>query len=344
MQVGPIHPPNVRRRKDVAAIGAQHAPVVVMGDIVVDIVIKPDGAIRMASDTDSCIRLGLGGAGANMAVNLARLGVHTVFVGRIGDDELGRVAMAALQQEANLTPAVEPLTGVPTGAIAVLVDEQGQRTMFPQRGANKHLNAEFVARRWPEEVRGLFVSGYALFDETTRAAARAAMERARPAGVPIAVDPASYANILDVGVERFLDWCRDATIILPNRHEAAVLARSDDPGHNAEAGAHPVRTPTPSAPQTPPEDDIDIEHVLTRLGKLFPTVVVKLDRDGATARSGDETAHAPAHNVPVVDTTGAGDAFNAGFFAAYLAGRSLAEAVAAGNARAARVVQHVGAS
>ena len=83
---------------------------------------------------------------------------------------------------------------------------------------------------------------------------------------------------------------------------------------------------------------------MARLGRLFPVVVIKLDKDGAAARSGAETARARALDVPVVDTTGAGDAFNAGFFAAYLAGRPLAEALAAGNARAAKVVQHVGAT
>lgn len=321
------------------AINFQHPPVVVLGDIVVDIVIKPDGSIRMASDTESYIRLGLGGAGANTAVNLARLGVPTAFVGRIGDDELGRVALSALEQEANLTPIVEPLVGVPTGAIAILVDEHAQRTMFPQRGANKHLDVDFVTSRWPGRVRGLFVSGYALFEETTRAAARAAMERARQAGVPVAVDPASYANILDVGVERFLEWCQDATIILPNRHEAAVLARGADEAAVPARGADGA-----DSWSTSPEDAIDIDHVLNRLGKLFPTVVVKLDREGAIARTGSETVRAPAHDVPVVDTTGAGDAFNAGFFAAYLDGRPLAQAVEAGNARAAVVVQHVGAS
>jgi len=329
----------------VGAIASQSAPVVVIGDIVADIVIKPDGPVRPASDTDSHIRLGLGGAGANMAVNLARLGVPSVLMGRIGGDALGRVALEALRREPNLTAAVKPLPGVPTGAIAILVDHRGQRTMFPQRGANLYLDADYVLRHWPGPVRGLFVSGYALFAETTRAAARAAMERARAAGAPIAVDPASYANILDAGARRFLEWCRGATIILPNRHEAAVLAAAarDESGRPGDARDEGRRTgDAPAAAE--PRDELDLEAALARLGRLFPVVVIKLDKDGAAARSGAETARARALDVPVVDTTGAGDAFNAGFFAAYLAGRPLAEALAAGNARAAKVVQHVGAT
>lgn len=298
-----------------AVIGKLQNPVVVIGDVVVDIVIKPSGPVRVASDTDSCIHLGLGGAGANTAIHLARLGVPTRFIGAIGDDALGRVVQAALS-EPNLTAAVEERPGVPTGAIAIFVDERGQRTMFPQRGANKHVGAQLIARQWPERLSALFVSGYALFEETTRQAAQLAMARARAAGVPIALDPASYANILDVGVERFLEWCRPAAILLPNRDEAAVLS----------GGAG-----------TP-------EEALERLSRLFPTVVVKLDRDGAVAKAGGDMVHVPPQDVPVVDTTGAGDAFNAGFLAAYLTGASLPAAVAAGNARAAHVVQRIGAS
>lgn len=297
------------------SIGTGQRPVVVIGDVVVDITIKPSGPVRVASDTHSSIRLGLGGAGANTAVHLARLGMPVRFIGCVGDDVLARVVRAALA-EPGLEAALATVPDAPTGAIAVFVDESGQRTMFPQRGANERVDSRLVAERWPAAPSALFVSGYALMTESTRAAAQLAMERARAAGVPIAIDPASYANIIDVGVQQFLEWCRPATILLPNRDEAAVLA----------GGAG-----TPEA-------------ALERLSRLFPVVVAKLDREGAKARRGDEAVHVPPQTVPVVDTTGAGDAFNAGFLAAYLRGASLADAVAAGNACAARVVQHMGAS
>lgn len=317
-------------------MGPAAAPVVVMGDIVVDIIIRPDGPVRVASDTPSSIRLGLGGAGANTAVHLARQGVPTVLVGCIGDDLLGTIASAALK-EAGVELAVETMPQAATGAIGVLVDHRGQRTMFPQRGANRRLDAAVVRRRWPRAVRGLFVSGYALFEERTRAAARWAMDRAKAAGVPVAVDPASYAMIEEAGPESFLEWCHGATVLLPNRDEAAVLARgaAADAGMGDDAGADGG---------TPTADRVRMEDALDRLGRLFPTVVIKLDRDGAIGRRAAEMVHAPAHDVQVVDTTGAGDAFNAGFFAAFLEGRPLAAAMEAGQRLAARVVQHVGAS
>lgn len=339
---GPPHAPaEFVSGKEVAVIGVVQHPVVVIGDVVVDIVIKPTGPIRIASDTDSFIRLGLGGAGANTAIHLAREGVPTLFMGRVGDDALGRLVRTALN-EPLLTLAVEATPDAPTGAIGILVDDEGQRTMFPQRGANKYVDPQLVERNWPDHVRGLFVSGYALFEETTRAAARLAIEKARAANVPVAIDPASYANILDVGVDRFLEWCEGATIILPNRHEASVLAG----GAAMSSELSNPQVYSAGSPSAPAGLDVqfDMDDVLDRLSRLFPTVVVKLDREGAIVRSGTDTVFVPAQSVPVVDTTGAGDAFNAGFFAAYLAGAALNEALSAGNARAARVVQQVGAS
>lgn len=186
-------------------------PVVVLGDIMVDILIKPKGEIRPASDTESIIHLGLGGQGANVAVQLARLGVPVQLLARLGDDALGAVAMAALAQEGVAFPR-EPLAGQRTGALGVLVDVHGQRTMFPQHGANARLDEAFVRRHWPAAEpgasvaappapRALFVSGYALLRESTRPAALWAMQAARRRRIPVAVDPASYALIEDVGPE-----------------------------------------------------------------------------------------------------------------------------------------------
>ncbi len=184
--------------------------------------------------------------------------------------------------------------------------------MFPQRGANKYVDPQLVERNWPDHVRGLFVSGYALFEETTRAAARLAIEKARAANVPVAIDPASYANILDVGVDRFLEWCEGATIILPNRHEASVLAG----GAAMSSELSNPQVHSAGSPSAPAGLDVqfDMDDVLDRLSRLFPTVVVKLDREGAIVRSGTDTVFVPAQSVPVVDTTGAGDAFNRRLF------------------------------
>ncbi|MBO8140866.1 MAG: hypothetical protein H0Z37_01625 [Firmicutes bacterium] len=292
----------------VSALG----PVVVIGDIMADIHIKPLRAVRKASDTEAVIRLGAGGAGANVAVHLAQEGAAALLIGRVGDDDLGRFVLERLSAT-GVHLAVEPAAGAATGAIGVVVEAGGQRTMFPQRGANSAVDEAYVARWWPRPT-AVFVSGYTLFDPATRAAGQWALRRAREAGLCAAVDAASYAFLQDAGPGRFLQWAEDATVMMVNREEGAVLAGSSDP-----------------------------ERVLAVLAERFPVAVLKLDRDGAAARAGNEEAWVPAQTVPVVDTTGAGDAFDAGFLAARLAGRPLRAAVSAGVRRASEAVQHLGA-
>lgn len=353
-------------RKDVASVDETTAPIIVIGDIMLDILIKPKGPIRSASDTNSDIRLGIGGAGANTAIHLARSGIPTTLLGLVGDDDLGRLAMSALQVP-NLTAAVERIGGAPTGAIGIMVDHTGQRTMFPQRGANKHLDEDLVRRQWPRSVGGLVVSGYALFEPSTRAAARLAMELTKESGGTIAIDPASYAMIEDVGVDRWLRWTEGADIILPNRDEIRVIAKptagqsqrhSYDEGASTATGASlgvgvgaissdfsALDASEIGPDRVDDESPLQVyESLLVQLTKKFDTVIVKLDADGAMGRTAGETVYVPARKVDVVDTTGAGDAFNAGFLAAYLAGRPMRTAIDEGHNLAAQVVQRLGAS
>ncbi|OUN00756.1 MAG: hypothetical protein BAA04_00375 [Firmicutes bacterium ZCTH02-B6] len=291
-----------------------NSPVVVIGDIMLDILIKPLGDIRPASDTASVIRLALGGQGANVAVNLARIGVPVQLLACVGDDTLGAVALDALGRAGVGYPG-ELVANERTGALAALVDARGERTMFPQVGANGRLDEGFVRRHWPAAPRALFVSGYTLLRPATRPAAQWAMQEARRLGIPVAVDPASYALIEDAGAEAVLEWMSLADMVFPNRDEGRVLAGAGDP-----------------------------DEMLERLSCRFPLVVLKLDKDGARVRAGGEAHHVPAEHLQVVDTTGAGDAFDAAFLAAYLNGVPLVEAARAGVQTAARVIQRLGST
>lgn len=332
-------------------------PVVVIGDIMVDIAIKPAGDIRVGSDTASEIRLGVGGTGANTSIHLARLGVDVQLFGRVGGDDLGSFVTQRLRDEGVQLPGA-PCAGVTTGAIGILVDKSGQRTMFPQQGANEFVDLDFVRQYWPgagpsgspgtgsPSISALFVSGYALLRESSREAARWAMAKAEAAGAPIFVDPASYALIEDVGVERFLRWTAGATVLLPNREEASVLARAGMTAPGASDG-FPGGGPTSGpflpeghlAGETPSGD---ARKAAVRLAHTFPAVVVTLDGEGALVRSGENEWAVPGLKVPVVDTTGAGDSFNAALIAAYIDGKSIVDAVQAGNRLAASVVQQIG--
>jgi ribokinase len=256
--------------------------LVVLGDLMVDVVTRISSPLARASDTPAVIAFRGGGSGANVAAWAASLGTPVVFGCRVGDDERGRAAVAELRG-VDVRAAVD--SERPTGTCVVLVEPGGERTMLPDPGANDGPLPEL------EPGDHLHVVGYALLRDGPRASALAAIDRARAAGVPVSVDPSSWA-LLRVGAIPPVD------LLLPNAAEAALL--SDHP-----AGS----------------------------------LVTKLGPDGA--RWGD--VRVPAEPVAVVDTTGAGDAFAAGFLTARLGGAGPREALEAGCRVAARAVAQVGA-
>jgi sugar/nucleoside kinase (ribokinase family) len=165
-----------------------------------------------------------------------------------------------------------------------------------------------------------------LLKDGSRGAGLAALARARAAGMSVSVDPSSAAPLRDAGADRFLSWTAGADLCLANRAEASVLAGAAEPGPAAAA-----------------------------LAAAYAEVVVKLGADGAlwhAAREEGERDHerkraatveVDARQVVAIDTTGAGDAFAAGFLGAWLAGAAPAAALHAGCGLAAGAVTRVGA-
>ncbi len=277
----------------------------VLGDVAVDIVSALHAPLARGSDAGASIRVTPGGSAANVAVWLARLGRPVTFIGRIGDDPFGRMLTDDLHDE-GVTTALITDPQRPTGVIQVLVEPDGERTMVPDRGAN----AWWAASDVPEAVIAastlLHVVGYVLLDEASQTGALHAMALARKHGVPISLDPSSHAPLRALGPDGFWSLVGDVDILLPNRHEARILTGQDDP-----------------------------EDALAALCAHATLAVIKLDRDGCIARSArDETprVHIPAPAIAVANATGAGDAFNAAFLAAYTAGLGLEAACRRGVA------------
>lgn len=286
--------------------------VVVVGDVATDVVAVLDGAPAPGSDRPATISTRGGGAGANVAVHLARLGTEVRMVGCVGNDPAG-VGLVAELAAAGVRPALRTVHGTSTGTIVSLVEPDGQRSMLADRGANLALEPGDVALA---HVRHLHLSGYTLLDPRPRAAGLAALAAAAAAGATISLDPASTAPLAAYGVDRWLADTAAATVVLPNAAEARLLTGCADPADAARAlaGRHRV-------------------------------VAVKLGADGALWVSGDVLVHRPALPTTVVDTTGAGDAFAAGLLAAWLAEPGIPPewALDAGLAHAALVVARVGA-
>lgn len=290
--------------------------VVVLGDVMTDIVARVDRPLAPASDTPATIAVRPGGSGANTAAWLAVLGVPAAFVGAVGDDEAGRTAVAALRA-AGVTPLVRVAAGAATGACVVLVDAAGERTMLPDAGANAVLRPADLPAAAFAEGGHLHVSGYAIARAATRPAAEAALGRARAAGMTTSIDPCSSSPLASAGAAVVRAAIRGADQVLATLDEALALCGTRDPDAAATA--------------------LLAEHDEVVL-KLGAGGAMWRDRDGREAR-----APAAAPTGPVLDTTGAGDAFAAGWLAARRAGRGAAEALAAACAVAASVVTRPGA-
>lgn len=290
-------------------------PVIVLGDAAADVVAQMRESLAAGSDADATILTRQGGSGANVACWLAAAGMDAHFIGRIGADPQGLAATTGLQRQ-GVIPHLAVDGDRPTGVVIVLVGADGNRSMISDRGANLALSPEDVPVELFQPRRHLHLSGYALLSDGSRLAALHALRLARERGLTVSVDPSSSQPLRRVGADRFLDWTYAADVCLPNLDEALVLSGKTDDDAAAAAAA---------------------------LTSYYGEVVVTIGPEGALWTDGGPPVFTPPAPATVVDTTGAGDAFCAGFLAAWLKGVPPAGALASGARLAARAVSRVGA-
>jgi sugar/nucleoside kinase (ribokinase family) len=230
------------------------------------------------------------------------------LIGRVGDDAAGRDIAEGLRAE-GVDARLATDRARATGTCVVLVEPGGERSMLPDAGANAGLEVAPL----PEDTTHVHLAGYALLHPGSRPAARAMLADASARGLTVSVDPSSAAPLARAGAATFLEWIQGVQLLLPNRDEAAVLTGMPDPKAAARA-------------------------LTAHAGE----VVVKLGPQGALWTDGTTQLRAPAVDVQVADTTGAGDAFAAGLLAARLAGAAPADALGAACALAAEAVAREG--
>jgi len=205
----------------------------------------------------------------------------------------------------------------PTGTCVVMVTHKGDHTMLSDPGANGALSPDDLPQDLFTPGCHLHVSGYTLLNTGSRQATLAAIDIARRAGMTISVDGASSAPLERVGAEPFLQMTNGATLLFVNADQGRVLTGRSEP-----------------------------EQAARVLNAWYPHVVMKLGADGALfyANGRPDPVRVPGPPVErIVDRTGAGDAFCAGFLPSWLDKKPPGEALTSGCRLAAKAMSLVGA-
>jgi len=288
--------------------------VLVVGDINLDVLVRPVRPIEHGTDVAADIRQRPGGAGANVAWGLARLGVSTTLAGCIGAS--GAHAVTDPLRAAGVALEIRSVVEARTGVIVAIIGPDGERSMASDRGANLAVGEADIPETTIAKHRHLHVSGYLMFDPGTRQAALSAIGRARKLGRTVSVDPSSVAPLRAYGVAAFLADISGVDLLLPNADEARALSAT-----------------------------AEVEAAAGVLASAFPVVAVTCGAGGALWADAGGVLRRPVPFGPValLDTTGAGDAFTAGLLAAWLAGRSPTSCLDAGLHTAAEVIGRWGA-
>lgn len=294
--------------ESLARPGVRDTDVYVIGDVNPDILVIGDDVVPEFGQVEKVvgtIRLTVGGSSAITACGLARLGLKVAHGGIVGDDMLGHAILEALRDRGVdiSTVSVEP--AIPTGA-TVHLGQGDRRAMLTATGTIDRLRAEDVPRDILPHIRHIHAGSTAI-QPRLRPGLPALFREARAAGVTSSFDTNWDPDRRWDGIEPML---ASTDIFLPNEREAALISGIDDP----LAAAHALVARAEAAGREP------------SAGPL--TVVVKLGAAGALAVRDEAALRLPADRVQVVDSTGAGDAFDAGFIYGFLDGRSLGECLA----------------
>lgn len=302
-------------------------PVVVLGDVNVDLTLRvPDRAAPNGARTLREPELTAGGTAGNTAAALARLGVPVEFAGSIGDDGFGRW-LAADFAALGVGRRGLVVLDAPTAQVIALLEPDGERSLVvwpTDGGALTRLRPDDLDAGLIGGAAWLHTTGMCLRASPVSDTVLAAMRMAREAEIPVSLDLNLRIELWGLDAEKratFEAAMALADVVLGNGEEELVpLAAA-----GADRGAR------------------SIEAALAVLGGSRRTVVARVGANGALARARDGSLVRSA-GLPVVarNAVGAGDGFNAGFVAASVEGRPLAEALRWGNAVAALKVSRPG--
>jgi sugar/nucleoside kinase (ribokinase family) len=248
--------------------------------------------------------LTLGGSSSIVAHNLAALGSRVGFQARIGDDQLGQIALQRLQEGGVDVSEVRRVPGPVKTGLTVVLQREVWRNMVTYSGTIAQLSWDDLDLDYLADSRHFHLSSYYLH-QALRPRVGELFQRLKSAGLTISLDTNDDPDDQwQGGLHEVLPY---VDIFLPNEREACKAAGTDD-----------------------------LEAAIRKLSELVPLVVVKLGRDGALAQRGKgikekDRVVSPAQKVVAIDAVGAGDSFDAGFLHQYLRGSDLPTCLASGN-------------
>jgi sugar/nucleoside kinase (ribokinase family) len=252
-----------------------------------------------------------GGSAANAVLGATRLGLRTTYVGKIGTDATAEAYHANFVAVGGDGSRFKR-TNVPNGRCLALVTPDGQRTMRTYLGAAMTLHPDEISVDDFRGARHAHIEGYLMFNP---ALAEKVVRCARAAGCTLSIDLSSF-EVVNLARDWFFGQLREGLhIVFANEDEARTLFQHDAP----------------------------YDSLARELAGFGCIAAVKIGKDGAWVARGQELHRiAPVRAERVVDTTGAGDAWAAGFLYGHLRGASPAAAGAIGSLLGAECVQHLG--
>ena len=269
--------------------------LLVIGEINPDLVLRGDDVVPAFGQAEKLVEhaeLTIGSSSVITACGAARLGLSVAFIGLTGDDMFGRFMLNSMQERGIDVSACIVDHSTATGVSVILSDPEDRAILtFP--GTMPNLRLDQVDESLLGHARHLHVGSYFLLD-ALRPALPGLFSRARSQGLTVSLDsnwdPAGEWNVSPI--------LPHIDLFFPNRSEVQRISGVKD-----------------------------FEQGLEILASQIPTLAVKLGAVGGVARQGERTSRAPSIQIEVVDTTGAGDSFNAGFLCGYLNEQSLEDSL-----------------
>ena len=250
--------------------------IIFVGDVMQDILISHKDEIAFGSDTQANIKIQGGGSATNAAVWASTQNLEVGLVARIGDDQTGKIILEELNRP-NLNLNLVKTNGVSSGSCAILIDATGERTMFPDPGANIFLTSNDVPKEWFKHAEIIHISAYSLLRRNTKNAIGEIIKIAKENGLKTSVDVASSQPLIDNDGFNALKDLAPWDYLFANKDEAEVLGD------------------------------------ITKIKSLCKNLILKQgSKESLWIKEDFEIKDIP-EKVQIVDLIGAGDAFAAGF-------------------------------